>query len=190
MASAQDYLKNDKWVKRVEQIFDRYKKDGYITRVGYAEAHLQGLDKAAPDRSEQIAKLRELMNEQCDAIGLVEGMKANKEKFKEVGAVFAVAEAARFAKGELTLMQKTFHALFDVLDKNSNGYLSFDEYKVLMEACDAGEDEARAAFNLLDKDKNGRIDRKEYAASALKFFTQLDNQDTDGLFGPKFELED
>ena len=80
-----------------------------------------------------------------------------------------------------------FNAAFDVVDTDRSGYVTFEEFKVLMDASHLGEEEAKATFTVLDKNKNGKLERKEFISSNLKFWSTLDDQDTKGMFGDKFE---
>lgn len=187
MATAQDYLSNDKWVRRIEDYFDEIdqNKNGFVTREETFTSIVTRLEEVVGDRPQALLKARETMEEYMDAMGLVKGLKADKTKYKELEAAFAVAEAKRFANGELTYTEKIDYAIFDAIDKNENGYLSFEEYKVLIEfASMGGEETARAAFDLLDKDKSGRLDKKEFAIADVKFWYKLDENDTDGMYGP------
>ena len=81
---------------------------------------------------EFIAKAKVAIEEWMDALGIAEGMKVDKLKYVELSAAFYLVEAELFRKKELTYEEKAMHALFDVVDRNSNGYLSPDEYKELM----------------------------------------------------------
>ena len=118
---------------------------------------------------------------------MTEGVQADKKKFRELAAAWSLAEIDRRDKGEMTMSEKLDNACFDVLDKNNNGYVTWDEYKVAMEAGGFGEEESRGGFNLLDKDKSGKISRKEMAAANVKFWCTVDDPDTQGMYGDKFE---
>ena len=74
------------------------------------------------------------------------------------------------------------------MDRNSNGYLSPDEYKELMTILDVSmtDEDIQAAFDLLDTDKNGKLDKKEYAPADVKFWCVPEDSSADGLFGNRF----
>ena len=76
---------------------------------------------------------------------------------------------------------------FDVLDKKHDGYVTWDEYKIVMEVGGYDEEAGRVTFNLLDKDKSGKIDRKEFTDADIKFWFTLDDAETRGMYGAKFE---
>ena len=109
-----------------------------------------------------------------DALGLSEGVKADKKTFLELLAAFIVGEKAKMDKGEETLIQKHNVALFDIVDRNHDGNLGWDEYKSVMDASGFDEATTKAAFDMLDKNKNGKIDQKELAAADLQFWMGLE----------------
>ena len=188
MATVQGYLKNAKWVKRMDELFNTLdvNKNGYLSREDWLIS-VDKLAKVVPDRPAEIAKHRAVTLEFTDAIGLTQGVQADKKKFRELAAAWQLAETGRRDKGEMTMSEKVNNAHFDVLDKNHDGYVTWDEYKVMIEAAGLGEEEARGAFNLLDKDKSGKIDRKEYTDACIKFWCTLDDAETRGMYGAKFE---
>ena len=184
------YLNNPKWVKRsrADEAFDHLDRDksGFLSREDWL-LPVADLEKIIPDRIEMIAKARAATEELLDALGLTKGMKADKEKYKKLAAAFSISESERYKKGELTYFEKMDHAFFDAIDRNNNGYLSFDEYKAaVLGTGDFDEEAAQGAFNVLDKDKNGKLDKKEYATANVKFWCILDDDSTDGMFGSKF----
>ena len=188
MATVQDYLKNAKWVKRVDESFNTLdvNKNGNLSREDWLIS-VDKLAKVATDRPAEIAKLRAVTLEFTDAIGLTPGVQADKKKFRELAAAMSLAEIGRRDRGEMSLAEKVNNAYFDVLDKNHDGYVTWDEYKVAMEVAGFGEEAGRATFNLLDKDKSGKIDRKEFTDADIKFWFTLDDAETRGMYGAKFE---
>ena len=188
MATVQDYLKNAKWVKRMNECFDQLdvNKSGYLSREDWL-IHVNNLAKVVTDRPALIAKAREVTLEYTDALGLTEGVKADKQKFLELAAAMSIVEIAKVKKGEKSLIEIFDNALFDVVDRNHDGCLTFDEFKVMMKAGNFDDDVAPAIFALLDKNKNGKIERSEYIAADIKFWCNLDDPDTQGMFGEKYE---
>ena len=165
---AVEYLGNDQWVKKIEGLFDSFdlNKNGYLS----TEEFKTGIDRLAQkvtDRPELIAKLREASAELTTAIGITETTKADKKKFVELLAAFVTEEKAK------ALIEKHNEALFDVVDRNHDGHITWEEYKSVMETRGFNEPSARAAFDFLDKDKNGKIDRKELAIADVHFWTSL-----------------
>ena len=188
MATAQDYLKNAKWVKRLGEFFNKLDsgKSGYVTRENYLQK-IAKLAKAAPDNPDAIAKLRKVTNEFTEELGLTEGVKVNKQKYLEITARMVVDEVARMKKGEMTSFGKFNNALYDVVDKNRDGRLTFEEIKVVDKSLDFDEDTPKATFDLLDRNKDGTVDRKEFLSAILMFWCTLDDPNTKGMFGDRFE---
>ena len=189
MATVQNFLKNDKWVKRIDATFSTLDldKSGYLSAEDWMSL-VDNLGKIVSDRPNAIAKLRNHMSEFLIALGLTKGIKVDKKKFRELVAAFDLAETEKMKRGEMTWLEKYNNAMFDVVDTNRDGFVTFEEYKLILgTASNAGEEEAKATFNLLDKNKNGKIERKEFISSNLKFWYTLDDSDTKGMFGDKFE---
>ena len=188
MATTKDYLENAKWIKRIDEFFHQLDvtKDGYISEEDYL-IPIDNIAKVVTDRPEMITKVRKAMLEFTKAIGITGSMKVGKPKYRELIAGMAVAEVARLKRGEKTLLDIYIDALFDVVDKNHDGYLTWDEYKVMMVAANFGEDAAKATFALMDQDKNEKIDRKEFHRANFNFWFGLDDSESQGLFGDRFE---
>ena len=188
MATVQDYLNNDEWVKRIDGIFCSFDvdKDGYVAAEDWMVL-VDNLGKNASDRPDEVAKLREATLEFTAAMGLTGGVKVDKKKYRELLARFCLAEAEKIKNGETAPLDKFSKALFDFADKNRKGYVTFEEYKLWKEGSNFGEEAAKTSFNLLDKNKKGRIERNEYLSHNFRFWCTLDDQDTKGMFGTKFE---
>ena len=188
MVTVQDYLNNDEWVKRIDGIFSVHdaNKDGYVSAEDWMIA-ADNLEKKASDRPDAIAKLREATLEFTTAMGLTEGVKANKKKYRELLAVFCLAESEKIKRGEMGPLKKFIKASFDFFDKNHDGYVTFEEYTLWMDVSNFGEEAAERTFNLLDKNKSGKIDRNEYLPYILRFWCTLDDPDTQGMLGARFE---
>ena len=188
MATVEDYLKNAKWVKRLSEFFHQcdLNKDGHLSR----EDWLIGIDNLAAvitDRPALIAKLREVSLEYAAGLGLTEGVKVDRQKFLECAAAMAVAETAKVKSGGKSLLEMVDNAGFDVVDQNHDGHVTFEEYKVMMNAYHFDLESAEATFAVLDKNKNGKLERNEFTSANVKFWFQLDDPDSQGMFGAKFE---
>lgn len=188
MTTSEDYLKNLKWVKRINILFSQFDagKNGYLSREDYKLLH-KNMAEIIPDRPALIIKAEEVTLEFTDALGLTEGVKADKQKYLELVAALAVAETKRMERGEKPLVAKMYDAFFDIADQNHDGYVTLEEYKIFNKAINYPPDTASATFNLLDKKRTGKIERKEFIDAAFKFWCVLDDQDTNGLLGPSYE---
>ena len=183
--TVETYLGNAKWVKRIDDYFDDTDSDknGFLTREEWVKP-MKALKDIVPDRTEKIDEVLAAVEKLLDVLGLTEDMKADKQKLKELVAALAISEVEKLNKGELTYTEKLSHALFDVMDRDGNGYLSYDEYKTVMcAAYNETVEECEAVFRMLDKDKNGKIDKNEFAIADAKFWYVLDDDSTDNLYG-------
>ena len=187
MTTVQDYLRNDKWVKRTGEFFTQLdtNENGYLTREDYLLI-IDKLAVAAPDRPVEIAELRKIMLEFTDALGLTKGVQADKQKYLELVAAFSLAEVARKKRGQMPLVEKRGSALFDVVDRNHDGRVTFEEFKIVMKSFGFDEDAGKATFARLDKNKDGAIQRKEYIDAGMTYWCTLDPV-TQGMYGDKFE---
>ena len=179
MAKQEDYLKNMKWIERIDELFDRLdnKKDGYITRKNWMN-HADYLAEAVPDRPAEVAKFREYYESYCDLLGFKEGLRADKKKFRELTSAVVAREALN--KKEETTLYKHHNAFFDVVDHNHDGTITWDEYKVALGAGNFGhiyksEEHGRAVFDTMDKNKDGKIERDEFITTQLKFWYELED---------------
>jgi len=187
-AAVEVYLNNDKFVKRIYTSFtqlDRHKK-GYVSREDYFLG-IKKLAELAPGRPDLVAKAEQVTAEFCDAFGLKEGVKADEKKLVELAAAMGVAESTRRRNGEETLTAKVHNAIYDIVDETHDGYVSLPEYRKVMEASDHSPEATEATFNVLDKEKEGKIKRSELIDAAIKFWCELDNQETKGMFGDKYD---
>lgn len=186
-----EYLNNEKWLKRVDEHYKRLDVD----TVEREDCFIQPIDSLAlifdHDCPELIAEARKAREELVNELGLESGARIEKSTYLGLLAAFSEAESARFDKGEMTFIEKDTHALFNVLDRDKDGYLSLNEYKAYLVAfafikgSAEDEEEAQAAFDLIDKDKNGKLDKKEFASACVKFWSKV-TEDTEGLFGKNF----
>ena len=189
MATVQDYLSNAKWERRISQMFDDtdIDKNGYISTADFMKfADNLAKETGRPD-SDLITKLRGVMMEWAAAIGIKEGVKATKQEYLKLMATMAVSENAKVKRGEKSLIYKLDNALFDVVDVNHDGNITLNEYKLVMKAFNLDEASSEAGFNAIDRNKNGKIDRNEFIETEFKFWFSLDDPDSQGILGDKFE---
>ena len=189
MPTEEEYLQNKRWVERFCGYFALldFDKDGIVSR----EDWLAGVDRIGTvitDHPAAIAKLRETTFEFATAFGLTKGVKAEKQKFLRLAAAWAVGETARAESGKESLLEKLLNAAFDVVDKNYDGYVTFEEFETVQGKGYNYEPEMiKASFAKLDKNKNGKIERKEFLDAEFKFWVCLDDPDVLGMFGDKLQ---
>ena len=189
MVTVEDYLKCPKWVKRVGEAFHRVldmDNKGYTTEEDFLRP-INELAKVVTDRPELIAKAQEARLEFAKAMGVSGSVKVDQQKFLELAAAYAVLERGRLEKGETPYLEVSNSTMLDVVDRNQDGAITWDEYKIFMDAGNMGEESAKAAFALLDKDNSGKISRSEYMKDDIKFWFELDDPDVHGFLGERFE---
>ena len=171
-----DYMNNAKWVGRIKAAFDMIdiNKNGTV-EDGDWKKWIENIKKDVNPDAALLDKLTEAMANYTTAMGVTPGKKLNKDEYVKAMAQMGVAENARKAKGERTLGSYLNDAWHDVVDKNHDGFVTLDEFRTIMKACNIEKTEvADARFNAIDKDKNGKVDRKELLEAEEKFWFGLD----------------
>lgn len=81
----------------------------------------------------------------------------------------AVSDSGTFEK----LVKETAAAIFDVMDLDSSGTVSFEEYKKVNKIYGLDEATARKMFDEVDGDHDGSITKEEHLKTQDWFFTKL-----------------
>ena len=186
--TVEDYLKSPKWVKRINGAFDMVDNDnkGYLTEDDFMRS-VNKLAKVVTDRPDLIAKKRQSKMAFTKTLGITGSMKADKQKFLELMAAYAVLERARLDKGEMTHLEEGNDIMLDAIIKRQDRLITWEEFKMYMNVLNMGEESAKAVFALLDKDNSGKIKRSDYHKYNSSFWFELDDPDVQGLFGDSFE---
>ena len=173
--AVEDYLKNEKWVARVKSAFDMIdiNKNGTVEEEDW-KRWVENIKKDVNPDAKLLENLNNKMADYIKAMGLAPGKKLNKDEYLKAMAEMAVVENARKAKGERTLGSHINDAWHDLVDKNHDGFVTIDEFRTVMKACNVGQEAADARFNAIDKDKNGKVERKELREAEEKFWYSLD----------------
>ena len=91
------------------------------------------------------------------------------------------------AKGRSLISSKTLGTA-DVVDKSHDGFITLDEYHIVMKAYNFSREEVEAGFRAMDANNNRKIERKELVDHELKYWFGLsDDQASKGMFGAKFD---
>jgi hypothetical protein len=108
---------------------------------------------------ELLAVYRDAVDQQCAAFGLGPG----KDEHVEEMAKYCESEIARMKRGEETLLRKMHDAFFDVIaaDKNHDGFITVEEYKMMWKVYGLDPDVAGAVFKNMSEVQDGRIPRRE-----------------------------
>lgn len=74
--------------------------------------------------------------------------------------------------------------LFDVVDRNDNGYIEIEEFVGYFRALGARKRAAGEAFELLDRSRDGRLTKDELVAAAREYYVSASPDDLGNwLFG-------
>ena len=184
MPTAADYLADAAWKKKWDDLFHVFdaNKNGVVQLADV----LIVIDRYRTNTTcspEHLDALKAVLLEFATAMGIANAeTKLDKTVWLQNAAAFCETDAAKLQKGE-TIFHKMNNASFDVVDKNRDGYISWEEFQVKMKAWNL-EDAARAAFDNSDKNEDGKLSRKEYIESSVKHFYVLGDQKR--VFGSKF----
>jgi len=102
--AVEDYLKNEKWVARVQSAFDMIdiNKNGTVEEEDW-KRWVENVKKDVNPDAKLLDNLNNKMADYIKGMGLAPGKKLNKDEYLKAMAEMAVAENARKAKGERTL---------------------------------------------------------------------------------------
>ena len=159
-------------------------KDGFISREDF---ELMGIKLA--EHSGMTGEKAEAAKKQflkvADMINLKPGVKTPlEEAAKKANEKLLTSMTARERSA---LIDDTHDLLFDALDTNNDGVISFGEFKVYLNiiAPEIGEDLITHSFNTIDIDKNGEISREEFLAAANDFLQGVEETELSKVFfGP------
>lgn len=186
MASA---FKNDpKWVKRIEEFFTQTDQNNtsYLSIENF-ELWVSEIAKHVQPDPILVKKLYDVVREFWGECGLKPGVRLNKQQFIDHMAGFAVAEHARCDRGEEPLLYKLDDIFYDAADTNRDGFLQLDEYERVQTACGFDAGTAKVAFAIIDKNHDGKLSRDELNEHDFNFWFTLNDADSSGMFGAKFE---
>ena len=190
--SANDYMKNTAWVKRIQEFFTRVDQNnnGTIEAADF-EVMLNNLARVAKRTDPKILeRFRRIeMDKHIVAMGITPGKKLTSEEYVNNMAKMAAVEHGKLMRGEKLSLAEVNDAMYDVMDFNQDGSVSLDEFTTVMKimyGCDGKE--AEATFNRVDTNKNGRVEREELTDYELKFWFDLNDEASKGFYGAKYEV--
>ena len=187
---ANDFLKNPLWVHRVQEAFSLVdlNKNGYIELDDW-DLWVRNMERVTNFKADPVLidKLREVMHEYCAGFKVKKGTRVMKDQFVVNFAVFAASERAKKKRGEEPLLFKLNNAYFDVVDANHDGCVTLEEYRKVTIACNFDPSTADETFKLIDLNRNNKVERKELNEFEFKFWFEVDDPETVGMFGATFE---
>ena len=126
--TAEDYLKNKEWVKRIEVTFESLDrdKDGVVT-LNDIVCDVKKYSHLNPD-PKVVESLRIAQIEFAAELGIKAGISMTKEEYVRNYANLAPVEVAKVTSGEESVIHKLLNKLFDVIDKDHDGTVSREKW--------------------------------------------------------------
>ena len=184
-----DYLTNTIWVARMKSLFDfvDLNKNGTMEVDDWLR-YVDNINREVKPDPKLYENLRQAMLNNIAAMGITPGKKVTKDEFVKNIAKMAIKENNKRSRGERTYLDILEDAWYDTVDTNHDGFITLDEYRIVMKACNFSPDEVEAGFRAMDVNKNGKVERKELVDHELNYWFGLSNdQANKGMFGSKFD---
>ena len=163
MTDASKYLNSPRWVQHMKESFKHgdWNGNGYIELADW-DIYVDNIQREVQAEASLVATLRSAVRNYCAGFGLTSGKRLTCDEFVNNFANFAVREVARKSRGEEPLLSKMNDAWYDVVDSTRrDGFVTLDEYRKAMKACNISESVADQAFALIDKNNDGKIQKSE-----------------------------
>ena len=109
-----------------------------------------------------------------------------REDWIESNRLFAECEKERNKRGEQTYIALLGNAYFDVLDKDNDGIVNFDEVETMMKAFAVPPVAAHTFFEKADVNGDGKLQREEMHKLFSKFWLEEYNAHYDGIYAYKY----
>ena len=186
--TADDFMNNANWVGRMKALFDLLdrNKNGTIESDDWT-IWVDNINEMVKPDAKLIENLRKASSDAAAAMGILPGKKISQDEYIKNMAQMAVKENEKRNKGERTHTDILNDAWYDVVDTNHDGFVTLDEYRLVLKASNFGAESADETFRILDANKNGKIERKELTDHEFKYWYGLNDEGTKGMFGNKFK---
>ena len=79
--------------------------------------------------------------------------------------------------------------IFQAMDSNHDNDVSFDEFRVFVEAVGVSSEDAKMSFDMIDQDGNGKLSKKEISEAFAHYLFDKEPSIFQNFFGPFFALE-
>ena len=176
-------------MKRIEEFFHQsdLNNDGFLSIEDF-EIWIENIEKETKADAVLIERADTVMREYWESVGLKPGVKLTKEQFFDNMAEVALIERAKHEAGDKeSLFVRYIEAIFNVVDTNHNGFLELNEYEKMMTSSNFDAGTAKIAFEIIDVNHDGRLSRQELLDHIAKFWYYPDDQESTGMYGPRYE---
>ena len=159
--TANDFLSNEKWVKRLENGFDFLDadKDGLIT-INDLVPDIKKLATFSSD-SAVIERFRLAFLERAAAFGVKPGISVTKEEIVKNVAATAEREIKSDKRGEGSLVHRFLNALFDLVGTEDPWTITLQEYLSGTKFLGIPQIAGESIFNSLDTEKTGKLEKMD-----------------------------
>lgn len=149
-------------------------KDGFISRADYELIIQRHIDLGTP--AEKVKQVRELVEAMCASIGLTDY--DVKQTYEENDNCW------RKQAEEMGITTMQFEILFDAVDLNNDGEVSFEEWIIHNKALGINSIHARASFDAMSKGDE-KVSKEQFVDYHMEFYyTGEDNLKSSILYGP------
>ena len=175
MATNAGLEKSEFWKRKFHQqtLMMDVDRSGTLSRSDF-EAMVEGFRKNYGN-SDKVKKMSLQLLRHCKKIGFIDdSVEMTYENYKQ--RWLAVTEREEY--------RSILQAMFEIIDINGDGTISFEEWKKYTEAVRIPSDRARATFDAIDKDGDETITKKEFIDYQLEFFFSTEDKLKSGnLYG-------
>lgn len=170
-------LENPFWNKKLDRALKirDVDKDGVISRSDF-ELTLKRFSQVEGISQERLATYRRHVEEMCTKWGLTDASKSlSYDEMKRITAKIAEDQNKR----------ELFTDLFNLLDTNQDGDISFTEWQTFYRCMGVDLAYAKASFDAVDRNGDGGISRDEFLDYHCEFlFSTENNLNSAILYGP------
>ena len=177
---------NPKWVARHKFMFNflDVNGNGKITLNELVKKASVDICSKLDATEEQIARHQKAVEDFFGGAGMKYDVETDWPEYLEGWKRLATTELQRHARNQVTLIRLWGDALFDILDKDGNGYVTLDEWITYTHAAgiQQTDEQCKDTFKHCDLDKNGKLGIDEMTRQHLGFWYSMDPT-ADGLYG-------
>ena len=170
--------KSEFWKKKIRKavVSRDANKDGLISREDF-ELVLERYKKVESSKEEHLENLSKCLFSLCGVTGLNDAsVKLSYDEYEKRW----LANIVNFAES-----RDLFRSMFDNLDVNGDGVVSFSEWETHYVAMGISPEHARPSFDAIDANSDGKVTKDEFVNYHYEFFFTTENKLNSAiLYGP------
>ena len=178
MADISPLSKSEFWKKKIRKavVSSDTNKDGHISREDF-QIVLERYKKVESSKEEHLEKLSKRIFRLCDITGMKDAtVKLSYEEFEQRW----LANIVKYPEHN-----DLFRSMFDNLDINGDGVISFSEWETHYVAMGISPEHARPSFDAMDANSDGKVTLDEFVNYHHEFFYTSENKLNSAiLYGP------